>query len=135
MGTYTDGHGLKIYFSGVAYPNHYIECWCKRWDENDYDIIIETFLSSGARDALFSNVVPGSLREYSNSLGWVINLDGTFSRSSNTLIFEPQHGYGISSLRSRKIGIVKNISDTFINSNKFDVKIESKWKRSWSDFS
>jgi len=126
---------IRIYYSGSKYPTYYIDCWCKRWDESNFDITLETFLNSSNRDTLFSNVIPGSIREYNTSLGWVINLDGTFSNSSNTLIVEPQSGYGISGLRSKKTILVKNISDSFINPNYFNVKIDGKWKRDWSDYS
>jgi hypothetical protein len=132
--SYNDGNGLRIYYSGNIYPSTYIECWCKRWDESNYDITIETFLHSASRDKLFANIVPGSIREYSTPLGWVINLDGTFHHSSNTLILEPQYGYGLSGLRSRQIVLVKSASDTFINPNYFNVKLELKKKRSWSDY-
>jgi len=133
--SYDVGGSIKIYYSCNQYPTYFEDCWCKRWDESNYDITIETFMDSSSRDKIFANVIPGSLREYDNSLGWVINLDGTFSKSGNTLILEPKYGYGISSLRSKKIIIVKNISDSFINPNYFNVKIEGKWKRTWSDYS
>jgi len=135
MTTYNEGNSLRIYYSGVAYPSHYIDCWCSRWDEGSYDITIETFLPSGARDELFKHILPGAIREYDNVLGWVINLDETYSKSSNTLIFEPIHGYGLSSLRSKKVALVKNASDTFITPDRFGIKLECKWKRDWSDWS
>jgi len=129
-----DGNSMRIYYSGSVYPLFYVGCWCKRWDESSYDITVETFLSSSNRNALFSNLVPGAIREFSNELGWTINLDGTYTKSGNTLILEPQSGYGLSSLRSRKMVVVKGISDTFINPNYFNVKLETKWKRTWSDY-
>ena len=92
MVTHNEGHNLRIYISGIAYPNHYINCWCKRWDESDYDIVIETFLPSAARGCLFRHTLPGAIREYDNPLGWVINLDETYSRSSNTLILGTSPG-------------------------------------------
>lgn len=128
------GGNLRIYYSACAYPSEYFECWCKRWDEDNWNITIETFLTSANRDTLFRNVSPGIIRTYNNKLGQVINLDGTFSASTNTLVMEPIYGYGLSSVRTKKEMIVKNISDSFINPNYFNVKIEGLWKRTWGDY-
>ena len=130
MVTYTEGNSLRIYVSGAGYPNHYIDCWANRWDYNDYDIIVETFMSSGARDFLFSNIIPGSIREYRNILGKTIQLDGTFE-SGNTLILEPISGYGLSSLRSRKKVYVHHAKDWFVSPNKFGIRLDCKEDRDW----
>ena len=128
------GGSIRIYYSGNKFPTYYVTCWCTRWDEGSWDVTIEAFMDSSSRDKLFANVTPGSIREYNNPLGWVINLDGTYFHSSNTLRLEPISGYGISGLRSKKTIVVKNISDTFLNPNYFGVKIEGKLKKDWSDY-
>jgi len=117
---------MRIYYSGTTYPTNYIDCWCDRWDEGDYDVVLETFLPSGDRNILFSHVVPGAISDLmgKSPLGLHYWIDTTYSTSANTLIIEPLHPYGLSSIReTRKIG-VKNVSDTFLNNNLFKIKIE-----------
>ena len=116
---------MKIYYSGNQYPDYYFEAWCTRWDEGNYDVVIETFLESSNRNTLFAHVTPGSIRDLmeNNPIGLHYFIDTTY-KSGNTLIFEPIHNYGLSSLReSRMIGI-KSVQDTFLTPDKFHVKIE-----------
>jgi hypothetical protein len=124
----------RIYYSCNKYPTYYIDTPIKRWDEDNDNITIETFLGSGARNLLFQNITPGAIRELSTKLGWVINLDGTYRNSGNTLILEPSSDYGLSGVRSRKVVLVKNASDTFINEDTYNVKLELKEKIDWSDY-
>jgi len=123
MAIYNEGSTMRIYVSCNAYPSHYIDCWCSRWDEGNWDITIETFMGAGARDFLFQNVVPGAVRELYNILGTPKFIDTTYT-SSNTIIIDPMHGYGISSLRERRTVAVKHIKDSFINKDYFSIKLE-----------
>jgi len=116
----SDGPALRVYYSG----NSYFDCWCTRWDEGNWDLVVETFLSSGNRDNLFANVTPGAVRELYNILGTPKYIDTTYS-SGNTLKLYPQYGYGLSSLRQGRKVAVKNISDSFLTPNLFHVKIEA----------
>jgi len=120
-----EGETLRIYYSGNAYPNFYIDCWCTRWDESNWDVVVETFLSSGARDILFKNVAPGAVRELSNILGKPKYIDTTY-HSGNTLILSPISTYPLSSIVNERRIAVKNISDAFLTPNKFSIKIEGK---------
>ena len=73
---------------------------------------------------MFSHIVPGAVKELYNILGTPKYIDSTFS-SGNTLILEPQHDYGISSIREKRTIGVKNITDWIIpHTNKIGVKIE-----------
>jgi len=100
-----------------------IRCWNSRWDESNYTITIEAIMDACDRNYLYNNVVPGAVREQYKILGQPTFIDTTYS-SGNTLTIEPISGYGISSLRqTRRIG-VKSISDSFLNKDIFDVKIE-----------
>lgn len=122
---YDEGNTLRIYYSCNNYPINYIDCWCTRWDENNYDITIETFLTSGARNALYSNLRPGAVREAYKILGEPTFIDTTYS-SGNTLILSPLSGYNLSGLRETRTIAVKSISDSFITNTRFGVKIEGK---------
>jgi hypothetical protein len=116
---------VRIYYSCNQYPTYYIDCWCSRWDESNYDVIFETFLESGNRNTLFNNVVPGAVRELYNILGTPYFIDTTYA-SGNTIIISPRDGYGVSGVREERIVAVKNISDHFINTKNFSVKMECK---------
>jgi hypothetical protein len=116
---------LRIYYSCNNYPNNYIDCWCTRWDESNYDVTIETFLPSGERNTLFNNVVPGAVRELYNILRKPYFIDTTYE-SGNSLILEPLSGYGLSGVRERRTVAVKSISDTFINWENLGTKLECK---------
>jgi len=115
----------RLYYSGNNYPNTYVDVPIKRWDESNWDVVIEMFLGSSNRNSIFANVTPGAVRELYNILGTPKFIDTTYN-SGNTIILEPLHGYGLSSLREKRTCAVKNISDTFINWNNFNVKIEMK---------
>ena len=123
MTTFDDGDSLRIYVSCNSYPSHYIDCWCTRWDEGNWDVTFETFLGSGARNFLFQNVIPGAVRELYNILGTPNFIDTTYS-SGNTIIIEPVSNYGLSSVRQRRMIGIKSISDTIINPDYISVKIE-----------
>ena len=124
--TFNEGDSLRLYYSGNNYPNNYIDCWCKRWDEGNWDVTIELPLGSGARDELFQYVTPGSYRDLfeNNVLGYHYFIDSTFSASMNTLILEPRDGFGLSGLREKRTIVVKNISDTIMTPKLLNVKIE-----------
>jgi len=113
----------RLYYSGNQYPTYYIDVPIKRWDEGNWDVTVEMFLESSNRDTLFTYVTPGAVRELYNILGTPNYIDTTYN-SGNTLILEPIYGYGLSGLREKRTIGVKNISDTFINKNHFNVKIE-----------
>lgn len=113
----------RIYYSGNQYPTYYIDAPIKRWDEGNWNVVLETFLPSSTRDTLFAHTTPGAVREIYNILGTPKFIDITYN-SGNTLILEPQHGYGISSLRQKRTIAVKSISDTFVSRDTFGIKIE-----------
>ena len=117
-----DGPALTIYMPSSKATNH-IHCWCTRWDEDNYNVTIETFLGSANRNLLFAHVIPGAYRELYNILGKPKFIDSTYSKQ-NTLWLEPVSGYALSSVRRSRSVTCKSASDTFINPNYFNVKLE-----------
>lgn len=113
----------RCYYSCNNYPNSYFDMPITRWDEGNWDLVIETSLPSGDRDTLFSNLVPNAVSELYNVLGTPFYKDITWS-SGNTLRISPIGGAGISSLREERIIAVKSIQDNFLTKNRFSVKIE-----------
>ncbi|MBE3094411.1 MAG: hypothetical protein IMZ52_05220 [Actinobacteria bacterium] len=122
MSPTADGQSLKIFMPSAGATN-YIQCWCTRFDEDGYNVVIETFLGSANRNLLFSHVVPGAVSEQYNVLGKPHFIDSTYSQS-NTLWLECISGYGLSSVRTSREISCKSISDSFITPNYFNVKIE-----------
>lgn len=121
-----EGENMTIYYSGTVYPTYSIDCWCTRWDEGDYDVILETFMTSSGRNALFAHVRPGAYIDLmeGNPLGMHYFRDTTYSKSANTLIIEPMSGYNLSGIRQSRTIAVKSISDTFLTWDKFQIKVE-----------
>ena len=114
-----------IYISGCGSSQCYIRSWCIRWDESNFGITIETFLSATCRDLLFSNVVPGAVRELYNILGRPQYIDTTYN-SGNTLKIIPS-GH-LANLHDVRIIAVKSISDRPVKgpSKYLNIKIEGK---------
>ena len=118
-----DGPALRIYMPSAGATN-FIQCWCTRFDEDNYNVTVETFLGSANRNLLFSHIIPGAYRQLNNILGYPWVMDITYPRNSNTLWLEPQSGYGLSSMRIGRSVVIKSASDTFINPDYFNVKLE-----------
>ena len=118
---------------GATFADRDIRCWNSGWDENNFDVILETFIDPCDRNYLFNNVKPGVLSDKTMALGWRIVTDITY-KSGNSLVYEPIGGYGVSSLRERRVIAIKNISDRFINQDVLGVKIEASRIRKFSDY-
>jgi len=116
-------NGYDGTINGADWDEREVRCWNSRWDESNWDVVIETFIDASDRNFIFRNVTPGATRELYNILGTPKYIDTTYT-SSNTIIFEPISGYGVSSLRQKRTIAIKNISDTFVNKNTFRIKIE-----------
>jgi len=113
----------KIYYSCNNYPTNYFYAPITRWTEGNFDLTIEFFAGSSNRNIIFDNIIPGAQTELFNILGTPYYKDTTYS-SGNTLILEPNYGYGLSGLRERRVVAVKSISDKFLTPNYFSCKVE-----------
>jgi hypothetical protein len=118
---------LRIYYSSLSDPD-YIKCWCNRWDQNDWNIVVETFLDKSDLQTLTNNITPGAVGELYEVLGSRIHYDQTWA-GENTLKLVPNPTFTKSELnkmREDTIIYVKNISSTpFEGTSGFlDVKIE-----------
>lgn len=113
----------NLFISGCGTTNCYIRCWCSRWDETNYRLILETFLTETERDNLYSSTVPGAVRELYNILGKPYYIDTTYT-SGNTLKITPTGN--LSNLYDERLIAVKSISDSPLKgpSGYIHVKIE-----------
>jgi len=119
---------LKIYYDNLDGTN-YIDCNCSRWDVQNYDIVVETWMKKSDLQTLRSNITPGAVGELYTILGRPRYYDRTWD-GSNTLMLSPNEDSSTSNLhRMRgkdKLIYVKNISDTPLpgESGWLSVKIE-----------
>ena len=132
---------LLIYYNTLddsgENPN-YVECWCSRWDVQDYSIIISTWLKKEDVETLKGAIMPGATAELYNILGIPRYYDKTWV-GSNTLLFVPvqykrkpkeepwELEYTDSNLkfmRDKRIGYIKNVTEHTIKGNKGFIEMK-----------
>jgi len=126
----THAYDLAIFFSSDV--NDFIDCRCSRWDVDNYQIIIETWLKKGDLDTLLSNTIPGAVSELYTILGEPLYYDKTWT-SNNTLLLSPiekpttMTRSSLYGMRDVKVVYPKNITSNPIkgSSGWFNVKIEA----------
>ena len=108
---------LRIYVSGGSY----IECPCARWDEENYSVTIETYLTKSQRDTLRNNIRPGAVAELYRILGKPVYYDTSFGM--NTITVAPISGTQLANMHSEVTLYVKNYAERITDANDFHVKI------------
>jgi len=96
---------------------------CLRWDEENWNVILEVVMRSSHRDALLQNITPGAVAELYNILGEPKYIDTTYN-SGNTLWVYPLSGTGLFDLREPVKIAVKNYSEHLLRDGTFRIKIE-----------
>jgi len=101
---------LRIYYDTLLSPD-YIDCWCTRWDQEGWNIVIGTFLNKSDVQTLMANTVPGAVGELYSILGRKVYTDLTWT-GDNTLKLHPNSDSDstLKSMREDTIVYVKNIS-------------------------
>ena len=116
---------LQIYYNSLA-GSDYISCDCSRYDVQNYNITIETWLTKSQLQTLRDNITPGATGELYTILGKPRFYDKTW-QGENTIKISPIDGSStIDGMRSDKLIYVKNISTVPIDGPKgwLSVKIE-----------
>ena len=113
----------RIFYSCNSYPANYVDCAVTRWQENSWDLVLETFMGSSNRNSIAGNIIPSAYRELYNILGTPKMIDTSYN-SSNTLRICPNYQYNLSGLREERIVAVKSFSDKFITKDMFSIKLE-----------
>ena len=113
---------MSIYYSSLSSP-HNFDCWCTRWDQDNYTVTIETFIPKVKLQLLRNHIKPGAVGELYQVLGRPHYYDKTWS-GDNTLKIVPKND--LAGMRSTKIIYVKNFSTTHKPGNHgyVNVKIE-----------
>jgi len=134
---------LLIYYNGGSEDSgDYVDCWCSRWDIQNYDIIIETWIKKDDVQTLQDNIRPGAVGELYTILGkplyydksWdgsnTLRLKPNYHKSRNTVtgLYSGEYPTEIPNMRSEKLIYVSNITSTPLEGNKewINVKIEGK---------
>jgi hypothetical protein len=79
-------YDLSIYYDSEPYT--FIDCRCSRWDSDNYQIILETWLKKSDLQLLIDNTTPGAVSELYNVLGKPFHYDKTWT-ADNTLRIVP----------------------------------------------
>ena len=136
---------LVIYYgSRDKEGNNYIEGWCSRWDIDNYNIIVETWLKKEDLQTLKNHIRPGAVKELKRVIYSPKFYDSTWG-GHNTLLLVPNIyskwnvfvGYDenekinppskLKEMRSEKTVFVKNITEHTINGNDefIEIKLEA----------
>ena len=115
---------LQIYYDDFS-EAHLINCWCSRWDVQNYSLVVETWMNKSNLNTLRNNITPGAAGELYTILGRPRYYDSTW-QAGNTLKFSPNQAYQLSNMRKDTLAFVKNITDTPIDgaSGWLNVKLE-----------
>jgi hypothetical protein len=128
-----------LFYNTLSEPN-FINCWCTRWDTNDYSITYSTFVNKEDLKTILNNTVPGAVGELYKVLGEPTYYDQTW-QGNNTIRIVPNkydeydettgnysgdNGTQLHTMRSEKIIYVKNITTRPLKSKTglYEVKIE-----------
>lgn len=83
-----DGDMLIYYGDLSDSSTEFIDCWCSRWDVQNYSVVIETWLKKDDLQTLKDNITPGAVGELYVILGRPRYYDATWQRQ-NTLRIRP----------------------------------------------
>jgi len=80
---------LLIYYGDMRDSSYdFVDCYCSRWDVQNYSVIIETWLKEDDLNLIQDNIRPGAVGELYTILGRPRYYDSTWS-SDNTLRMRP----------------------------------------------
>jgi len=115
---------LQIYYDSLT-GSDFINCWCSRWDVQNYNVIAETWMKKADLQTLRANITPQAVGELYTILGRPRYYDSTW-RGENTLMFSPNSNFQLANMRNDVLVYVKNITDTPVAgpSGWLNVKIE-----------
>ena len=99
---------LQIYYDSLTDAD-FIDCWCSRWDVQNYNVIIETWLKKADLQTLRDNITPGAIGELYVVLGRPRFFDSTW-QGNNTIMLSPNSDYQLSNMRKETLGFVKTIT-------------------------
>ena len=136
---------LVIYYgSRDKETNQYIEGWCTRWDVQDYNVIISTWLSKADLQTLKEHIRPGAVKELFKVLGKPKFYDSTWQGMNSLRLVPNIHtkwnvfaGYGdekikpestLYKMRNEKTVFVQNLTENpcGADTNYINIKLDCK---------
>lgn len=110
----------------ISGSNCYLDCWCTRWDVQDFNVVVETWLNKTQYQDLMNSVKPGAVGELYKILGRPLYYDKTWS-GDNTISLIPQAGNSLYKTRRTKVIYPKTITSSPVagDSGWISVKIEA----------
>ena len=121
-------YDLAIFYGDLQ--NTYVEGRCSRWDVQDYNIIVGTWIKKDELAALKENIRPGAVREFKRVITSPKFYDSSW-KGYNTLRFYPvpssqkMSDSNLYRMRKNTIAYVKNITEHPItNTEWIELKLE-----------
>ena len=109
--------------------NDFLDVKCSRWDVQDYDIVVETWMKKSDLQTLMENITPGAVGQLYKILGRPRMYDSTW-QAQNTLKILPtpsSNDMGASTLRQMRkstIAYVRNVTySPIVNSKENYFKV------------
>jgi len=99
---------LAIYYGNMG-TDDFIDCWCSRWDVQNYNLIIETWLKESDLQTLKDNMRIGAVGELYKILGKPRFYDKSWT-GANTIKMQPIAGSNLSKMRGERVVFPKNIT-------------------------
>lgn len=116
---------IPTYDLTISGSNCSINCWCQRWDIDNYSSVLETHMNKSNLQALRNSIRPGATGELFTILGRPHYCDKSWTKA-NTLRIIPHPSMQVSYMRNEFLGYVRNCSDTPMGAEtgKLNVKLE-----------
>jgi len=107
-------YDLAIYYDSLT-GNDFIDCFCGRWDVQNFSVVVETWLKKADFQALINNTRPGATGELYKILGRPLYYDKSWG-GYNTIKLKPtpssnlMNASNLKNMRKETIIYPKNIT-------------------------
>lgn len=117
-------NNIRIYYDTLT-GGDYVECNCSRWDQDNYGLTTEFWLTKSQLQTIRSNIRPGATGELFTILGRPTYYDKSWT-GDNTLKLSPTNQSELEDMRSDTTIYVRSISDSPVEGDTgwINVKIE-----------
>jgi len=130
---YKYAYDLAIYYDSLG-GNDFVDCRCSRWDVQNYNVVIETWVKEAQLQLIKNNTIPGAVGQFTDILGRPRYYDQTWNAfgNGNTLRLLPtpssskMNTSNLRNMRQETLIFPKNITTHPIVGSKgwINIKIE-----------
>lgn len=118
---------IYIYYGDLDTAASSMRCRCSRWDVQDYNIILETWMNKSQFDSVRNNLRPTAVTEFYKLIERTVYCDSTWE-GKNTLRLVPDISSqsSLSAMRRETLIFPKSVTSSPIEGNRgwIGVKIE-----------